>query len=96
MDVFVYNNLLNTVTLPHSQQNMPLVFKFQQDNDLKHSSKLVSVLFRDNNFNGIKCPSQSPDLNNTENLQDEMKKLCFKCKNQNYGEIFQNHGAISR
>jgi hypothetical protein len=36
---------------------------FQQDNDSKHTSKLATKWFKDNNIHVLVWPAQSPDLN---------------------------------
>ena len=47
---------------------------FQMDNDPKHSSKVVAKWLEDNQVKVLRWPSQSPDLNPTENLSAELKK----------------------
>ena len=41
---------------------------FQQDNDLKHSSKLVQTWLKDHGIQVINWPAQFPDLNPIEHL----------------------------
>ena len=50
------------------------VTKFMQDNDPKHTSRIVGDWMDDNNVNWWRTPPESPDLNPIENVWHELKE----------------------
>lgn len=89
MDQHIYRDILQNTMLPHADENMPLNWIFMQDNDPKHTSKLVQNWLQSNRIQILDWPAQSPDLNPIENLWTDIKKEVFKKKPKKTEELWE-------
>ena len=87
-----YKNILHNHTVPSGQQLVGDYFILQQDNDPKHTCKLVknhlSNLEEEGVLQTMPWPSQSPDLNIIEHVWDYLDRKKMERLPKNVNELW--------
>ena len=60
MDPCQYRKILEEIMFPYAEEEMPLKWVFQQDNDPKHMSKRATSWFQTKRVEVKEWPAQSP------------------------------------
>lgn len=89
MNATIYKDILEKNLLTYTEETLSQDWIFQQDNDPKHTSKLLKQWFSTSNVRVLSWPSQSPDLNPIEHLWDMLDRQVQKHTYSNKAALFK-------
>lgn len=82
-------NILSEIILRYVDDNMPIIWRFKQNNDPKYTSKYVKQWFDENLVHNLRWPDQTSDLNPIENLWTHIKDSLL-CRFKNMQELWNS------
>lgn len=89
MDQHQYLKILEEVMEPYAEEHLSVLWKFQQDNDPKHTARIVKQWLRTKSITEMEWPASSPDLNPIENLWAEVKRAVGQRTYSSQNELYQ-------
>ncbi len=88
MNAAKYRDILDENLLQSAQDlRLGQKFTFQQDNDPKHTAKIMKEWLHNNSVTVLEWPSQSPDLNPIEHLWKDLKMAVHQRLPSNLTEL---------
>ncbi len=93
MDAQMYKEILenNLLTM---EDDLPLAWIFQHDNDPKHKSKPVTQYLAQKKISVLPWPAQSPDLNPVEHLWEHVSRQLKNKRCSNATQLIEEITAI--